>query len=176
MPASWQSGGHNAAMRASSITRRPSLTLACLCAATLGLAACSATSGSGSGSGTAASAAPTTAAGPSTYASIAELQKALEGKGITCKLEYPGLKDDTAQTELSICVIDGEQAFLKVWLKPEQIKEFLASPDGETGTVAVGANWTITVTSNAVADKVAKAIGGTAPAGTAAPGGTTATR
>jgi hypothetical protein len=144
------------------------------CVASLGLGACSSTAGSGSGTGT--SAAPTTAAAPSSYASIADLQKALEGKGITCKLEYPGLKDDTAQTELSICVIDTEQAFLKIWLKPDQIKEFLASPDGQTGTVAVGANWTVTVNSNAVADKVAKALGGAAPSGAGSAGGTTGTR
>ena len=100
----------------------------------------------------------------------------LLAQGVDVVIADDGLQNLSLARDLEICVIDGEQAFLKVWLKPEQIKEFLASPDGQTGTVAVGANWTITVTSNAVADKVAKAIGGTAPAGTAAPGGTTATR
>jgi len=111
---------------------------------------------------------PTSAATATTYSSIADLHTALEAKNITCKLEYPGLKDDTAQTELSICVINGEQAFLKIWLKPSDIKDFLASPDGQTGTVAVGANWTITFTSTALANTVAKALGGTAPSGNAA--------
>jgi len=132
-------------------------------AVVVGLSACSSSS---PGTSTGTSEGPrTSVAAATTYASIADLQKALEAKSITCKLEYPGLKDDTAQTELSICVIDGEQAFLKIWLKPDQIKEFLDSPDGQTGTVAVGANWTVTLTSNGVADKVAKALGGTAPAG-----------
>lgn len=111
---------------------------------------------------------------PTTYPTIAALQGALEGKGITCTLEYPGLKDDTAQVELSICVIDGEQAYLKVWAKPDQIRQFLDSPDGQSGTVAVGANWTITVATNPVAAKVAAAIGGTAPSGAAATPGATA--
>ena len=116
----------------------------------------------------ASSTATTAPKGPTTYTTIDELQKALEVSGIPCKLSYPGLKDDTNNGELSICVVDDEQAFLKIWFDPNQIKKFVASPDGQTGTVAVGANWTITVQTNKVAEKLAKAAGGTAPSGAVA--------
>jgi hypothetical protein len=113
---------------------------------------------------------------PTAYATIADLQKALQDKSITCKLEYPGLKDDTSKQELSICVIDGEQAYLRIWLDPAGLTQFLASPDGQTGTVAAGSNWTITVASNPVATKIATALGGTAPSGSGAATGSTPTR
>jgi hypothetical protein len=132
---------------------------------------------SSSSTGSTGSGAVSTSAGGartlSTFTTIADLQKALQDKDITCKLEYPGLKDDTSKQELSICVIDGEQAYLRIWLDPSGLTQFLASPDGRSGTVAAGANWTITVASNPVADKIARALGGTAPSSSAA--GTTST-
>lgn len=115
----------------------------------------------------------TTATAASTYATIADLDKALIAKNIPCALEYAGLKDDVSKVELSICTIDGEQAYLRIWEDPKMLQQFVASPEGATGTVAVGANWTITVVSNATATKIGKAIGGTAPGGAT---GSTVTR
>ena len=112
------------------------------------------------------SATSTTAAGAttaSTYATIDALDKALIAAGIPCTLEYAGLKDDVSKVELSICTIDSEQAYLRVWEDPKMLQQFVASVEGGTGTVAVGANWTITVVSNPTAAKIAKAIGGNVP-------------
>jgi len=114
----------------------------------------------------------TAAAASSSYATIDTLDKALIAAGIPCALEYAGLKDDVSKVELSICTIDGEQAYLRVWEDPKMLQQFVASAEGGTGTVAVGANWSITVVSNPVAAKIAKAIGGTVP--TAATGSTAA--
>jgi len=134
-------------------------------------AACTSTPAAGPASSTttagssapAAGASSTSAAPASSYASIADLAKALNDKGIACTLSYPGIKDDVSQAELSICTIDNEQAYLRVWQGPELVTKFLAGPDGQTGTVAVGANWTISFGTPATASKVAAALGGTAP-------------
>jgi hypothetical protein len=99
----------------------------------------------------------------SSYKSIAALAQALNDKSIECKLSYPGLKDDVTDAELSICTIDGQQAYLRVWTNTEFVDKFLVSPDGNTGLVAVGSNWTITLQSPATANRVAAALGGTAP-------------
>ena len=115
----------------------------------------------------------TAAAAASSYATIDTLDKALIAAGIPCTLEYAGLKDDVSKVELSICTIDGEQAYLRVWEDPKMLQQFVASAEGGTGTVAVGANWSITVVTNPVAAKIAKAIGGTVPTA-AATGSTTA--
>jgi hypothetical protein len=115
-----------------------------------------------SGTATSAGGGTTTAAPLSSYATIADLDKALNDKGVTCQLSYPGLKDDASQAELSICTIDNEQAFLRVWQSPDLVTKFMASPDGKSGTVAAGANWTISLETAATAKKVAAAIGGSA--------------
>lgn len=147
---------------------------AALLAGTLG---CTATSSSSGPAGSTPSSGPGAGAAPVTaYATVADLQKALTDKGITCKLEYPGLKDDTQKQELSICVIDGEQAYLRIWFDTAALGQFIASPDGQTGTVAAGSNWTITVTSPAVATRIAGAIGGTAPSANAPTGSTPGSR
>lgn len=149
--------------------RRRLLVATALAAAALpALAGCTSGTSSDSPSPTAGTAAP----GEASYASIAELQRALTAKGITCTLEYEGLKDDTGEKELSICVIDGEQAYLTIWLQPGLVEQFVASPDGQTGTVAVGRNWTVVVSTPGTAAKVAAALGGTVPTGA----GTTTTR
>ena len=101
----------------------------------------------------------------STYASIAELHEAIVAAGFACTLEYPGLKDDVSNNEVSICTIDDEQAFLTVWADPADVDEFAESSDGSTGTVALGANWTISVTSADLAGRLAAGLGGTAPSG-----------
>ena len=133
-------------------------------------AGCSSTPAAGpSSSSTGGSSAPgagpssTSPATASSYATIADLAKALNDKGIACTLSYPGIKDDVSQAELSICTIDNEQAYLRVWQGPELVTKFLAGPDGQTGTVAVGANWTISFVTAATASKVSAALGGTAP-------------
>lgn len=104
----------------------------------------------------------------SSIANIADLQKRLEGKGIVCKLEYEGLKQE--DKTLSICVIDGEQATLTIWDKPEVLVKFLNSDVGAKGATAVGANWTVDVDSAATAQKVASALGGTVKAATGSTG------
>jgi hypothetical protein len=116
-------------------------------------------------SSTAGSSGSTKPADASTYASIADLHTAIVDADFACTLEYPGLKDDVSNNEVSICTIDGEQAFLTIWGDPADLEAFASSPDGSTGTVALGANWTISVTSADLAGRLAAALGGTAPSG-----------
>lgn len=150
-------------MKATSI--RPVTAAALAAVVALGAGACSSSSTTGGGAATTTAPASSTGATGSSFRSIGELQQALTAKGITCNLEYEGLRDDTGEKELSICVIDGEQAYLTIWLQPGLVEQFVSSPDGQTGTVAVGANWTVVLTSPAAAAKVAAALGGTVPAG-----------
>jgi hypothetical protein len=163
---------HNAAV----ITRLSLKTLAAVGALTLPLlagAACTtpttstSTTGSSTTSALTATSVNTNTTTPSSYATVADLAKALNDKGITCVLEYAGLKDDVSQSELSICTIEDEQATLRVWQGPDLVKKFLASPDGQTGTLAVGGNWTISFNTPETAAKVASALGGSAPGGAA---------
>jgi hypothetical protein len=165
-------GGQNAPVRSSSVLPRAALALAVALPLLAGACTTSTngttptTSGGGPGSSAAPGGNNPTTTAPSSYADIAALAKALNDKGITCVLSYPGIKDDVSQAELSICTIDDEQAFLRVWQTPELVKTFLASPDGQTGTLAVGANWTISFQTPATATKVANALGGSAPGAT----------
>lgn len=133
-------------------------------------AACSPTSTEGTSSTSTTAATSTTGssgtsapAEESTYATIADLHEAIVGAGFACTLEYPGLKDDVSNNEVSICTIEDEQAFLTVWTDPADVEAFAESPDGSTGTVAVGTNWTISVTSADLATRLADGLGGTAP-------------
>jgi hypothetical protein len=121
------------------------------------------TTGSSTTSALTATSLNTNTTTPSSYATVADLAKALNDKNITCVLEYAGLKDDVSQSELSICTIENEQATLRVWQGPDLVKKFLASPDGQTGTLAVGGNWTISFDTPETAAKVATALGGSAP-------------
>jgi hypothetical protein len=128
-------------------------------------AACSPTS---TESTTPSSQAPTTVgssapASATSYETIAGLHQAIVDGGFACTLEYPGLKDDTSQNEVSICTIEDEQAFLTIWADPANLADFTSSPDGATGTVAIGADWTISVTTSDLAGRLAEALGGTAP-------------
>jgi hypothetical protein len=132
-------------------------------------AACSPTSTESTSSSTTTS--PTTTAstgssapsGSSTYATIAALHQAIVDGGFECTLEYPGLKDDVSNNEVSICTIEDEQAFLTIWADPANLAAFAASSDGSTGTVALGANWSISVTTPDLASRLATALDGTAP-------------
>jgi hypothetical protein len=112
-------------------------------------------------SGTTGTSAPT--AGGSTYASIDALHQGVVDGGFTCTLEYPGLHDDATDNEVSICTIEDETAYLTIWGDPANLAAFAASPDGSTGTVALGANWTITVSTPDLASRLASALGGSAP-------------
>ena len=102
-------------------------------------------------------------ASATSYDTIAGLHQAIVDGGFACTLEYPGLKDDTSQNEVSICTIEDEQAFLTIWADPASLADFTSSPDGATGTVAIGADWTISVTTSDLAGRLAEALGGTAP-------------
>jgi len=98
-----------------------------------------------------------------TYASVADLAAKLTAEGLPCTLQYPGLRDDLTAAELSICTVAGDQAYLRVWSRPEEVATFLASPEAQTGTVAVGANWTVSLTDRGTAQQVATALGGLVP-------------
>jgi hypothetical protein len=97
--------------------------------------------------------------GLSTIPSVVEISNRLAAAGITCVLEYEGLRD--AGRELSLCVIDGDRATLTVWDDPSLLEEFLASDIGRQGVTAVGHNWTIDLQEATVAERVAAALGGT---------------
>lgn len=106
--------------------------------------------------------ATTTAAGTgdlSSYDDIDELHEQLVDAGIECGLEYEGLRDDGR--EVSICVIEGEQALLTVWDDPALVAEFAESEAAAGGEVAYGENWTVDLDSNETAQLVADALGGT---------------
>jgi hypothetical protein len=139
-------------------------------ALTVAAAACSPTSTESTTSTSAASSSTTAAAGSSapaggtsSYRTIAALHDAIVEAGFACTLEYPGLKDDVTSNEVSICTIEDETAYLTIWSDPAKLAEFTSSTDGATGTVAVGADWTISVTSADLAGRLATALEGTAP-------------
>ena len=98
----------------------------------------------------------------STYGTIADLHTAIVDGGFECTLEYPGLKDDVTANEVSICTIEDEPRYLTIWGDPADLTDFASSSDGSTGTVALGANWSISVTSADLAGRLAEALGGTA--------------
>lgn len=99
----------------------------------------------------------------STYASIASLRDALVAQGFTCDLAYAGLRDDVAEQEVSLCTIEGEQAFLYIWFDADALRAFVASPEARSGQVAAGRNWHIVVATRATATRLASAIGGEVP-------------
>ena len=156
------------ATRASRSTHRARRVGAGLALAALALvaAACSSTGSTEAGASSSTSGAPTgvTETG-ATYGSIASLQEAVVDGGFTCTLEYPGLRDDATDNEVSICTIEDETAYLTVWGDPAKLAEFAASSDGSTGTVALGADWSISVATEDLAGRLATALGGTAPSG-----------
>ena len=92
----------------------------------------------------------------SSYDTVTALNADLAAAGITCELEYEGLKD--ADREISQCVIDGEQAILNIWFN-EELQQAVIDQSG--ATVAYGANWTVQVSTSETAAKVADALDGT---------------
>jgi hypothetical protein len=102
------------------------------------------------------------------FDTITALNEVLGGAGIACALEYEGLVDDTGK-EVSICVIDGQQAQLTVYPDSSTV-ETLVGADTTIGALAYGQNWTVQVDQAATADAIAAALGGestSADAGTA---------
>lgn len=95
----------------------------------------------------------------SSYDDITALHQQLVDQGVACGLEYRGLRDEGR--EVSLCVIEGEQALLTVWDDPALVTEFAGSEAAETGDVAYGRNWTVDVDSPEAAEQVAAALGGT---------------
>jgi hypothetical protein len=94
---------------------------------------------------------------------VAALADTLTARGMACPLQYAGLHDDLTGAELSICTVAGDQAYLRVWSDPATVAAFVESPQARTGTVAVGANWTVSVTSESTARQIAETLGGTVP-------------
>lgn len=92
----------------------------------------------------------------SSYETITALNEDLAAAGITCDLEYEGLKD--ADREISQCVIDGEATTLNIWYNDELRQAVI---DGSGETVAYGADWTVQVSTPETAQQVADALGGT---------------
>jgi hypothetical protein len=134
--------------------------------AALLLAAALAAGCSGGGDSGAGGTTPSTGGtgpGGSAYNSVAALADTLTARGMACPLQYAGLRDDLTGAELSICTVAGDQAYLRVWNDPGTIAAFVASPQARTGTVAVGANWTVSVTSGTTAQQIAQTLGGSVP-------------
>lgn len=91
----------------------------------------------------------------STYDSVTALNGDLAAAGITCDLEYEGLKD--ADREISQCVINDEQAIVNIWFNDE-LRQAVIDESG--AGVAFGANWTVQVATPETATEVAEALGG----------------
>jgi hypothetical protein len=94
------------------------------------------------------------------FDTITALNDVLTGAGIACALEYEGLVDDTGK-EVSICVIDGQQAQLTVYPDSTTV-EALVAADTSIGALAYGQNWTVQVDQAATAEAIATALGGAA--------------
>lgn len=94
------------------------------------------------------------------FENITALNDVLAGAGISCALEYEGLVDDTGK-EVSICVIDGQQAQLTVYPDSSTV-ETLVAADTTIGALAYGQNWTVQVDTGATAEAIATALGGEA--------------
>jgi hypothetical protein len=146
----------------------------------LGLAACG--DDDGGAEGTDGGSATTQADGGSDapggdgseFDDVAALRDELVANGIECELDYEGLADE--EREVSQCVIEGEQAVISIWYDPALRDEVVnAAADLPQAALATGANWTVEVTSAAVAQTVADALGGEVVGGTTDQGGATTT-
>ncbi len=105
------------------------------------------------------------------FATIADLDGALDAGGVVCELEYDGLTDDDGN-EVSTCTIEGSQAFLSIFADPSTVSEVVTAHEADAQVaLAYGANWTIELTppseSTATsAAAIAQATGGSVgPAG-----------
>lgn len=96
----------------------------------------------------------------SVQASVADIGRSLDARGIDCPLEYEGLVDATS--ERSQCTIRGGQAMVTIWFDDAALDRLLHPPDGRPpADVAFGRNWTVELTDGEVAHAVADALGGT---------------
>jgi hypothetical protein len=98
----------------------------------------------------------------SSYDTLTALNDDLAAAGITCELEYEGLKDD--EREISQCVINEEPTTLNIWFNDE-LRQAIVDESGDT--VAFGANWTVQVATPETAQQIADALDGST--GTAGP-------
>ena len=148
--------------------RRPFALLLLAVLSVVLLGACSSDDDGDGGSGTTAESDSTGAedgsgadvSGLPAYEDITTMAADLATAGITCTLEYEGLVDDTGK-EVSICVIDGQQAQLTRYPDSTTV-EALVSTDTPIGAIAYGQNWTVQVDTLATAQAVATALGGEA--------------
>lgn len=139
------------------MTRR---TLAALALPLLLLVACGDDSGDDGGDGSGGSSSTAPAADLSTYATVADMASDLEAAGISCALEYEGLRDDTR--EVSLCAVNGEYTELSVWVDPAEAAASGAAAEEAGDPFVEGANWTVDVETAATAVAVADALGGAA--------------
>ncbi len=85
-----------------------------------------------------------------TYDSVAEI-----GADLQCDLEYDGIVD--SEREYSTCVFEGEQALIYIYTDPTVVGDIA---DAGAPALAYGANWTIEVETQPVAESAAAATGG----------------
>jgi hypothetical protein len=84
------------------------------------------------------------------YDTVAEI-----GADLSCDLEYDGIVD--AEREYSTCVFEGEQALIYIYTDPTVITDIA---NAGAPALAYGANWTVEVATQPVAESVAAATGG----------------
>lgn len=96
---------------------------------------------------------------PSSFATVAELSGALDDSGLRCELAYEGLRDGAR--EVSTCRIEGEFALLQIWDDAALVAELIET-EPPIAPQAYGENWIVDVESEAVAQRVADALRGTA--------------
>lgn len=96
--------------------------------------------------------------GASRYESVTDLADGLTEAGLTCTLEYEGLRDGAR--EVSLCTVQDELAELSVWDDPASAASTAARADAEDDPLVAGENWTIDVQSAKTAAAVAEALGG----------------
>lgn len=85
-----------------------------------------------------------------TYESVADI-----GADLGCQLEYDGIVD--AEREYSTCVFEGEQALIYIYTDPTVVGDIA---NAGAPALAYGANWTIEVVTQPVAEAAAAATGG----------------
>lgn len=95
----------------------------------------------------------------SSYDTVAAMAEDLTDAGLTCTLEYEGLRDD--QREVSLCTLQDELAELSVWSDPADAASTADRADEDGNPLAAGANWTVDVETVDTATAVAEALDGT---------------
>lgn len=96
--------------------------------------------------------------GASRYESVTNLAEDLTDAGLTCTLEYEGLRDGAR--EVSLCTVQDELAELSVWDDPADAASTAERAEADDDPLVAGENWTIDVQSAETAAAVAEALGG----------------